>query len=192
MKKVSFVLIALLTAAVAFAQQKQKAESAQPKAPVSDSAEFAKAFKEFYPLIKPKQSVKEQANDYYARSARGFGGMDLDSAATYQMAMKNLDTNVDQDIYFDVYRKNLSAKELKAYMTFLKTPEGKRIVEVMPNLDRARSEVTRYISKTINTNLSPIRTAIQEKKRKEMTPRDSTRQPKRGMMRENEITPESK
>jgi hypothetical protein len=192
MKIVSFVLIALLTAAVAFAQQKQKTESAQPKTPVSDSAEFAKTFKEFYPLIKPKQSVKEQANDYYARSARGFGGMDLDSAATYQMAMKNLDTNADEDIYFDVYRKNLSAKELRAYMTFLKTPEGKRIVEVMPNLDRARSEVTRYISKTINANLSPIRTAIQEKKRKEMSPRDSTRLPKRGMMRENEITPESK
>jgi hypothetical protein len=150
--------------------------------PVQDSAEFVKTFKEFYPLVKPKQSIREMADQYYARVSRGFAKLELDSAETYKMAMKNLDTSADERIFFDNYRKNLSAKELKAYLAFLKTPEGKKVIEVMPMLQRSSSETNGYVSKTINTNIAPLRQKQSEMMRKEVAPQDSIKGPDGKMM----------
>lgn len=142
-----------------------------------DSAEFAKAFKEIYPLVKPKQSVKEMADQYYSRMSRGFAKLEMDSVKMYKMAMANLDTNSAEKLMFDTYRKNLSAKELKAYIAFLKSAEGKKIMEVMPQLERAKSETNGYVSKTINTNIAPLRQQQNELMKKEMPPLDSVKGP---------------
>ena len=147
-----------------------------------DSAEFAKTFKEIYPLIKPKQSVKEQADQYYSRMSRGFAKLEMDSAEMYKMAMTNLDTNASEKLIFDVYRKNLTAKELKAYLTFINSPEGKKVMEVMPQLQRSQSETSGYVSKTINANLAPLRQKQMEMMRKEMPPQDSVKGPDGKMM----------
>ncbi|HEY6170681.1 MAG TPA: DUF2059 domain-containing protein [Candidatus Kapabacteria bacterium] len=158
--------------------------SATKKAPATttprsfeDSAEFAKTFKELYPLVKPKQSIKEIADQQYTRLSRGFTKVDMDSAQMYKMAMTNLDTNAGEKIIFDIYRKNLSAKELKGYLNFLKTAEGKKIVEVMPQLQRSQAEVNGYALKTLNTNLAPIRQKQNEMMKKEQPPRDSVKGP---------------
>lgn len=148
----------------------------------ADSAEFAKTFKEVYPLIKPKQSVKEQADQYYSRMSRGFAKLEMDSAEMYKMAMTNLDTNASEKLIFDVYRKNLTAKELKAYLTFIKSAEGKKIIEVMPQLQRSQSETNGYVSKTVNANLAPLRQKQMELMKKEMPPRDSIKGPDGKMM----------
>lgn len=142
-----------------------------------DSAEFAKAFKEIYPLIKPKESIKELADRYYSRVSRGFTKLDMDSAAMYQTAINNLDTNADQALLFDAYRKHLTAKELTAYIAFLKTVEGKKVVEAFPQLERAKTESNGYVSRTINTNIAPLRQKQNELMRKEMPPRDSVKGP---------------
>jgi hypothetical protein len=146
-----------------------------PKQKFEDSAEFAKTFKEFYPLIKPKESVKKQAEEYFSRISRSFASQGIDSVEARKAAFTNLDTTADEKIFFDTYRKNLSAKELKAYSAFLKTPEGKHIVEVMPNLQRATSESSGYVSRTINTNLAPIRQKSTEKMKDEMMKQDTTK-----------------
>jgi len=154
-----------------------KSPTAKGPKSYEDSAEFAKTFKEIYPLVKPKQSVKEMADQQYARISRGFTKLDMDSAQMYKMAMTNLDTNAGQKIIFDIYRKNLSAKELKGYLNFLKTTEGKKIVEVMPQLQRSQAEVNGYALKTLNTNLAPLRQKQNEMMKKEQPPRDSVKGP---------------
>lgn len=136
----------------------------------TDSEEFAKAFKEFYPLVKPANSVKEEAEKYYQNISRAFQMQGIDSAEGAKAAFKGLDDNAFEKVYFDTYRRNLSAKELKKYTEFIKTPEGKHIAEVWPNLQRTSSETMMYIAKTINLNLNPLRQAGREKMEKEHPP----------------------
>lgn len=159
-------------------------KSSATKTPKSyeDSAEFAKTFKEAYPLIKPKQSIKEMADQQYVRLSRGLTKVEMDSAQMYKMAMTNLDTNAGEKIMFDIYRKNLSAKELKVYLNFIKSTEGKKIIEVMPQLQRSQSEVNGYALKTLNTNLAPLRQKQMEMVKKEQPPRDSIKGPDGKMM----------
>ena len=52
-------------------------------------------------------------------------------------------------------------------MEFIQTPEGKHISEVWSSLQRASSDATMYIAKTINSNLTPLRQAAREKMEKE-------------------------
>jgi hypothetical protein len=141
-------------------------ESNQPKS-YPDSAEFAKLFKELYPSIKSSKSIHELANQYYKSVARGFKMQGMDSLEASKIALKNLDENGIEKVYFETYRRNLSAKELKKYIEFIKTPEGKHIAEVWPNLQRASSEANAYVTRTINTNLVPLRHAAREKMDKE-------------------------
>jgi len=200
-----FLFVASFSLAMAISAQAQKTKTTPPPAPTmqstpmtpemarqpstaneikkyEDSAEFAKTFKEIYPLVKPKQSVKEQADQYYSRMSRGFAKLDMDSVEMYKMAMKNLDTNASEKLIFDVYRKNLSAKELKAYLAFIKSPEGKKVMDVMPQLQRAQTETGGYVSKTINANLAPLRQKQMEMMKKEQPPRDSVKGPDGKMM----------
>jgi hypothetical protein len=160
----------------------KKSTAAKGPKSYEDSAEFVKTFKEIYPLIKPKQSIKEMADQQYGRMSRAFAKLDMDSVQMYKMAMTNLDTNAGEKIIFDVYRKNLSAKELKAYLNFIKSAEGKKIVEVIPQLQRSQSDVNSYALKTINTNLAPLRQKQMEMTKKEQPPRDSVKGPDGKMM----------
>ncbi len=145
-----------------------------PKKSYADSAEFVKAFKEFYPTIKPKQSVKEMAEQALARTSRSFKVQGLDSVEASVVAMHGLDTNASEKIYFNLYRENLSAKELKAYIAFLKSPEGKHVMEVLPALQRAQMESTQYPQRTIMSNLRPLMQAANEKRMKENPPEGIT------------------
>ena len=133
----------------------------------ADSEKFNEIFKEFYPLIKPAKSVKEQADQYLQGISRSFKMQGIDSAEAAKAALKNLDKNAFQKVYFDTYRRNLSTKELKKLMEFIQTPEGKHISEVWGNLQRATGETTTYIARTINTNLTPLREAARAKFEKE-------------------------
>ena len=152
----------------------------KPAKSYEDSAEFAKVFKEFYPLVAPKQSVKEAAEQQFARMSRGFKQQGIDSAEAYKAAMKGLDLDANQKIYFTVYRENMSAKELKAYMAFMKTAEGKHIIEVLPQLQRASGESGNYAQRTIMTNLRPLQQAAREKMMKENPPKEGDRNPPMG------------
>lgn len=136
----------------------------------TDSEEFAKAFEEFYPLVKPAKSVREEAEKYYQNISRAFKMQGIDSAEGAKVAFKGLEDNAFEKVYFDMYRRNLSAKELKKYTEFIKTPEGKHITEVWPNLQRTSSETMMYVAKTVNLNLTPLREAGREKMEKEHPP----------------------
>ena len=106
----------------------------------TDSEEFAKAFEEFYPLVKPAKSVKEEAEKYYQNISRAFQMQGIDTAEGAKVAFKGLEDNAFEKVYFDTYRRNLSAKELKKYTEFIRTPEGKHLAEVWPMLPRTSSE----------------------------------------------------
>lgn len=137
----------------------------------TDSAEFAKLFAEFYPTIKPERSVKEQADLYYQSLSKSFAMQGIDSAEAAKAAFKNLDPKAFEKIYYDTYRANLSAKEFKKYIEFIKTPEGKHIAEVWPNLLRVSSESNMYVARILNLNLIPLRQAAREKMEKEHPPK---------------------
>src|SRR5579872_2765534 len=99
-------------------------ESNQPKS-YPDSAEFIKLFNQFYPSIKPSLTVREQAESNFKAIARTFKMQGIDSAEAAKAAYKNLDDSAFYKIYFNTYRRNLSALELKKFIAFIKTPEGK-------------------------------------------------------------------
>lgn len=136
-----------------------------------DSAEFVKLFKELYPKIKPALTVRETAKQYFESISRSFKMQGIDSAEAAKAAFKNMGDDAFYKIYFDLYRKNLSAKELKVYMDFIKTPEGEHIVEVLPVLQRALPDANMYVAKTIGLNLTPIRQAAMAKQMKEQPPK---------------------
>jgi len=135
-----------------------------------DSAEFAKAFKEYYAVNKPEKTLKQQAEQYFHSLSRGFAMQGIDSTEAAKVAFKNLDDKALEKIYFDTYRRNLTAKELKKFAEFIKTPEGKHIADVWQNLQRVTTESSMYIARTINLNLTPIRQASHEKMEKERPP----------------------
>jgi len=145
-------------------------ESNVPKS-YTDSAEFLKLFNDFYPTIKPSLTVREQAEVDFKAIARTFKMQGIDSAEAAKAAYKNLDDSAFYKIYFQTYRKNLSAKELKKYREFISTPEGKHITEVWGSLQRVLSDANVYVARTVNTNLTPIRQAAREKMEKEQPPR---------------------
>lgn len=147
-----------------------------------DSAEFTKAFTEFYPLVKSNKSVKEEAETYFKNISRTFKMQGIDSAEAAKAAFKGLEEDAFEKVYFDTYRRNMSAKELKKYTEFIKTPEGKHIVEIWPNLQRAPSETVMYIARAINLNLNPIRQAAMEKMQKEHPPQKNAMSPGRVMI----------
>ncbi|HYM21278.1 MAG TPA: DUF2059 domain-containing protein [Candidatus Kapabacteria bacterium] len=142
-----------------------------------DSAEFAKYFKELYAIIGPKTSVRHDAEDHFKRMSRSFTVQGIDSAKADSVAFIGLDTNAYRKIYFDTYRRNLTAVEVKKYLEFVKTPEGKKIVDLLPQLNFAQAESSSYVSRTISMNLSGLRRAGFEKMQKEHPPEQRMRPP---------------
>ena len=145
-------------------------ETSQPKS-FADSAEFIKIFKELYPKIKPSLSVHETAEQHFKAISRTFKAQGIDSAEAAKAAFKNLDDSGFYKIYFETYRRNLSAKELKKYVEFINTPEGEHIIQVLPSLQRTLPDANTYVARTINVNLTPIRQAAREKAEKEQPPK---------------------
>jgi hypothetical protein len=141
----------------------------EPKS-YADSAEFVKLFNEHYPDIKPALSVRAQAEEDFRSVSRTFAMQGIDSAEAAKVAFKNLDENAFYKIYFETFRRNLSAQELKKYIDFVSTPEGKHIIEVLPTLQHVLSDANMYVIRTMNANLLPIRQAAREKMEKEHPP----------------------
>jgi hypothetical protein len=144
-------------------------ESNKPKS-YPDSVEFNKLFNELYPTIKPALSVHETAEAHFKALSRTFKMTGIDSAEAAKVAFKNLDENSFRKIYYDTYRKNLSAKELKTYMEFIKTPEGGHIAEVWGSLQGVLLNANSYVTHTININLTPLRQEARERMEKEQPP----------------------
>ena len=132
-----------------------------------------------YPFIKPPKSVKEQAEQFFTSVSRSFKMQEIDSVQAAAVAFKGLDGKAAEKIYFDTYRRNLSAKELKKLKEFISTPEGKRIAEVWASLNRASVDVTSYITRTMSLNLTPLRQAAKEKYDKEHPPKPKMPAPRR-------------
>ncbi len=143
---------------------------ATPMKSYPDSAEFMKIFKQIYPKIKPAQSVRQFADQQFKAISRTFKMQGIDSAEAAKAAYVHLDDSAFYKIYFDIFRKNLTAKELKVYAAFLSTPEGEHIIEVIPDLQRALPDANMYVARTINLNLTPLRQAAREKMEKEHPP----------------------
>lgn len=145
-------------------------ELSATKQSYKDSAEFAKVFKEIFPIVGPKKTVVEDAKEYLARMSRSFTVQGIDSTKADSLALIGLDPDAYQKIYFDAYRKNLTAVELKKYLEFVKTPEGKKVLSVLPQLERLPQQSNSYIAQLINTNISPLRQEAFERMRKERPP----------------------
>ena len=171
---VAFALFLIATPLIA--QKSTKKPAAATLSPVADargraekskeypdSVEFEKTFKELYPLVKSKGSVRDIAEKQVDRQLATMTKQGIDSAEVIKAAYAGLDERAGYKIYFDVYREKLTAKELKAYLAFIKTPEGKKVHDVIFELGRAHSELNSYITRTVTTNLTPLRTTMQEK-----------------------------
>jgi hypothetical protein len=187
-------ILAVLIVAVPLLAQKKKKPAPETKAsPVADasartakpvhyddSAEFEKSFKELYPLVRPKGSTRDAAKQQVDRQLALFVKQGIDSNEVIKAAYTGLDEDAAYKIYYETYRQKLSAKDLRGYIAFLKTPEGAKIQSVMLELSRAQAEVNNYITKTINTNLTPLRTIMREnmtklqKEREEQLKSDTT------------------
>lgn len=180
MKTASILLGACLVAGAVLAQQKPTTTVPEQKPGRSvnreesntykDSVEFAKTFNELFPLIAPKKSVRADAEDFLGRISKSFTMQGIDSAKAVSVALNGLDTNAYRKIYFDIYRKNLTAKELKKFLEFIKTPEGKKVFIEMPRLERAQSDASNYISRAVNTNIGPLRQEARDRMIKERPP----------------------
>lgn len=170
---VAFALFLIATPLIA--QKSAKKPAAATLSPVADarirtekskeypdSVEFEKTFKEFYPLVKSKASVRDLAEKQVERQLASMTRQGIDSAEVIKIAYAGLDDRAGYKIYYDVYREKLTAKELKAYLAFIKTPEGKKVYDVTLELARAQSELNSYITRTVTTNLTPLRTTMRE------------------------------
>jgi hypothetical protein len=137
-----------------------------------DSAEFVRTFKEIYPMLKPKGTIRDLAEKQVDRQLQALIKQGADSMEVLKVAYKGLEEDASYKIYFDTYREKLTAKDLKAYLAFLKTPEGAKVQAAAAELSRASGEVTRYVTQTVNTNLTPIRTSVRDKMMKDQKERD--------------------
>jgi hypothetical protein len=134
----------------------------------ADSAEFAKAFKELYPLVKqPKLTIRQFAEKQVEYQLKALIRQGADSAKVVKTAYVGLDEDAAYKLYYQVYREKLTAKEIKAYAAFLKTPEGQKIIEANAELGRAPAEVNSYVMRTVNTNLMPFHTEMRDKAMKQ-------------------------
>ena len=179
MKLIILSYFCLGFAVSAFAQDKTAAKkaghsvaptTAESSNTMKDSAEFTKVFKEFYPIVAPPKTVRTEAQEYFTRISKSFKMQGLDSGKAAAVAFTGLDTNSYYKTYYDVYSHNLTTKELKKYLEFLKTPEGKKVMAVLPQLQRASSDAANYVARTINTNLAPLRQEARQKMLKENPP----------------------
>src|SRR5438105_1431445 len=139
--------------------------NAEPKH-YADSAAFDSLFKKFYPDVKPAMSVHQSAEQTFKQISRTFAMQGIDSAEAAKAAFKGLDEKAFYKIYYDIFRRNLSAKELKKYAEFIRTPEGAHIAEVWSSLQSALPQANMYVARTVNSNLTPLRQAAREKMEK--------------------------
>jgi hypothetical protein len=146
--------------------QRMMPHQTRPDTAYADSVQFNATFKELYPLIRPTPNVQERAEATYTRMLRMFKQRGVDSAKGYDSAMAAIDKSKDQKILFKAYREAFSAEELKAMVTFFKTPAGKHYLEVESKLVDARSKaIDQYVNQTINMAVAPMEKPMERKPR---------------------------
>jgi hypothetical protein len=124
----------------------------------ADSTEFNKAFLELYTIIKPKVTIEERAQKAFAQSSRSFARTGVDSAMAYEAVMKTVNPKLDYELIYTTYRSQLTADELKGWVAFLKTPAGKKILDVGDKLlDADDKLIETQVRRSINTAIAPLR-----------------------------------
>jgi hypothetical protein len=124
----------------------------------ADSNEFNKAFLELYAVIKPKVTIEERAQKIFLQTARSFARTGVDSATAYEAVMKSVNPKLDYELIYMTYRTQLSAEELQGWVNFLKTPAGKKILEVGDKLLAADDKlIETQVRRSVNTAIAPLR-----------------------------------
>lgn len=125
----------------------------------ADSNEFNKALMELYSIIKPKVTIEERAQKIFLQNARTFARTGVtDSLKAYEAAMKAVDPKLDYELIYATYRSQLTAEELRAWVDFVKTPAGKKILEVGDKLLAADDRlIETQVRRSVNTAIAPFR-----------------------------------
>jgi hypothetical protein len=124
----------------------------------ADSTEFNKAFDELYAIIKPTVTVKDRAEKIFLSQTRTFARTGVDSAKAYEAVMKAVDPKLDHQLIYTTYRAQLTAEELRGWVSFLKTPAGKKILEVGEKLLAADDRlIESQVRRSVNTAIAPLR-----------------------------------
>ena len=123
-----------------------------------DSVEFNKAFGELYTMLKSKETVQEKAEQAFKQISRTFSRAGIDSAEAYRAVMAKIDPNMEREIIFRIYRTNMNAEELNGWIAFLRTPAGKKILEVGEKVIGAHEkQVDAQVRRAVNTAVTPLR-----------------------------------
>jgi hypothetical protein len=126
----------------------------------ADSTEFKAAFAELYAIIKPKVTIEERAQKIFDQNVRSFARTGVDSAKAYEAVMKAVDPKLDHEMIFATYRANLTAQELRDWVAFIKTPTGKKILEVGDRILAADDKlIDSQVRRSVNTAIAPLRQA---------------------------------
>jgi hypothetical protein len=126
----------------------------------ADSNEFNKAFIELYSIIKPKVTVQERAQSIFLQNARTFARTGVDSVKAHEAVMKAVNPKLDYELIYATYRAQLTAEELSAWVSFIKTPAGRKIMEVGDKLLAADDKlIESQVRRTVNTAIAPLRQA---------------------------------
>jgi hypothetical protein len=124
----------------------------------ADSTEFNKAFDDLYMIIKPTVTVQERADKIFMSQTRSFTRTGVDSAKAYEAVMKAIDPTLDRQLIYSAYRAQLTAEELRGWIAFLKTPAGKKILEVGDKLLAADDRlIESQVRRAVNTAIAPLR-----------------------------------
>lgn len=128
-----------------------------------DSVEFKKAFEELYSIVKPEESIKERTEKVFKQQSRTFTRNGIDSAKAHEAVFAAIDPNMDREIIYTTYRTSLTAEELKSWIAFIKTPAGKKILEVGNRLlTSSESKVDQTIRRTVSNAIASLRKPVQK------------------------------
>ncbi len=172
----AFVVVMIFCCALVVTAQAQKEKPGRSVAreelsnSYKDSIEYAKTFKQLYALIGPQKTAYIDAQEFYNRISRTFTVQGIDTAVAHKLALTGIDNNAYEKIYYSMYREHLDLPDLKKFLEFIKTPEGMKVYLALPQLQRATTETSSYVTRTVNANLAPLRQEALQKMQKERPP----------------------
>lgn len=128
-----------------------------------DSVEFKKTFEELYAIIKPTESITERTEKVFKQQSRTFSRNGIDSVKARTAVFAAIDPKMDREVIYTTYRSLLTAEELKSWVAFIKTPGGKKILEVGNRLlSSSESKIDQTIRRTVSNVIAPLRKPVQK------------------------------
>ena len=124
-----------------------------------DSVEFKALWKQLYPIIRPTKSVRERFDGFFKSpgNLHNLKMHQVDSAEAYKNCVAALDTTMLEQSYFNLWRKDFTAAELKQIVPFIKTEAGKHFMDVAPSLTSGTSsQVDGYVRRTMMSTITPM------------------------------------